>query len=67
MLGVVRSLKHCMLLNLIPKLILHNADDALVLPTYLNNHIAPKMVNDCIFVYILVLITNTLDYNFCTT
>ena len=49
------------------KLILHNADIAFVLPTYLNNHITPKMINDCIFVYSLVSITSTLDYDFCTT
>ena len=56
-----------MLLNNMPKLILHNADITPVSPTYLNNHITPKMINDCVFVYSLVLITSTLDYNFCTT
>ena len=67
MLGVVHSLKYHMLLNLIPKLTLHNADVTLVLPTYLNNHIAAGMINDYIFVYSLVSIISTLDYNFCTT
>ena len=56
-----------MFLSIIPKHILHNADIALVLPTYPNNHIAPKMINDCIFVYSLVSITSILDYNICTT
>ena len=67
MLGVVHSPKYCLLLNLIPKLILQNADVTLVLPAYLNNCIAPKMINDCIFVHSLVSITSTLDYNFYTT
>ena len=53
--------------SIIPKLILCNADVTLVLPTYLNNHIAPNVINDCVFVYSLVLITSTLDYNFHTT
>ena len=53
-----------MLLNITPKLILHDVDIALVSPTHLNNHITPKVLNDCIFVYSLVSITSTLDYNF---
>ena len=65
--GVVNSLKYCMLLNITPELILCNADVALVLPTHLNNHITPKIINDCLFVYSLVSITSSLDYNFCTT
>ena len=66
-LGVVNSLKYCMLLNITPKHILCDVDIAIVLPTHLSNHIAPKMINDCIFVYSLVLITSTLHYNFHTT
>ena len=56
-----------MLSNIAPKLILHNADVALVSPTHLNNPIAPKIINDYILVYSLVSITSTLDYNFHTT
>ena len=51
-----------MLLYITPKLISYSTDIALVLPTYLNNHIAPKMINDCIFVYSLVSNTSTLDH-----
>ena len=59
--------KYHMLLNITPKVILHDIDVALFSPTHLNNHIAPKMINDYIFVYSLVLFTSTLDYNFHTT
>ena len=51
-----------MLLNGIPKLMWHNTDVALVLLTYPNNHITPKMINDCIFVYSLVSITSDTSY-----
>ena len=51
-----------MLLYIIPKLLSYNTDVALVLLTYLNNHITLKMINDCIFVYSLVSNTSTLDH-----
>ena len=56
-----------MLLYFIPRLISYNTDIALVLPTYLNNHIAPKIINDCFFVYSLVLNTSTPDHKLFTT
>ena len=34
--------KYCMHYVIIPELILHSADVALVLPTHANNHITPK-------------------------
>ena len=51
-----------MLLYIIPKLISYNTDVTAVSPTYLDNHIAPKMINDCIFVNSLVLNISTLDH-----
>ena len=52
MLDVVYVPKYHTLLYIIPKVILYNTDVALALPTYLNNHITPKMINDCIFVIV---------------
>ena len=40
----VNSPKYCMHYVIIPELILHSADVALVLPTHANNHITPKDV-----------------------
>ena len=53
-----------MFLYIMPKLILYNTGITLVLLTYLNNHIAPKMINGFIFVYSLVSNTSTLDHKF---
>ena len=65
--GVINSLKYCMLSNITLKLILHDVDIALDLPTHLDSYIAPKMINDYVFVYSLVSIASTLDCNFHTT
>ena len=60
--GVSYFPKYHMLLYIIPKLISYKPDAAFVLLTYLNNHIALKMINDCIFVYSLVSNASTLDH-----
>ena len=65
--GAVNLPKYCILLNITLKHILRDVDVALLLPTHLNNHITPKMINDCLFVYSVVSITSTPDYNFHTT
>ena len=65
--GVINLPKYCMLPNIMLKHILHEVDVALVSPTYLNNHIAPKMINDCLLVYSVVSITSTPNYNLSTT
>ena len=66
-LGSVNLTNYCMLSNIMLKHTLHDVDITLVLPTHLNKHIALKMINDCIFVYSVVSITSTPDYNFHTT
>ena len=66
-LGTVNLPKYHMFSNIIPKHILCDVDVTLVLPTHLNNHITPKMINDCVSVYSVVSITSTPDYNFHAT